>query len=122
MNKMTKNVENSKQAETQALNIPVVSTSTGMNRLKFRVIFWKNNPERTSIVNENNFNDKYLIGLNGLLYENYGTKDKPMWECNFDSEYEIELICNNIKIFNLNNCKSFNECEKNINNIINKEK
>lgn len=60
--------------------------------LKFRIIFWKDIPERTFIIDENNFFPKYFIGLNGELYENYGTIEKPMFEVIFDSDYEIEVI------------------------------
>jgi len=62
--------------------------------LKFKIIFEKNIPERTFIIDENNFYPKYFLGLNGLLYENYGTEDKPMWESVFDKDYEIKYIKN----------------------------
>lgn len=62
---------------------------------KFKIIFWGDNPERSSIVNEFNNLNKYFIGLNGLLYENYGTDKKPLFEPVFDADYEIEIekIC-----------------------------
>lgn len=60
--------------------------------LKFRIIFWKNIPERTSIIDETNFYPNYFIGLNGVLYENYGTVEKPIFEVVFDSDYEIEVV------------------------------
>jgi hypothetical protein len=59
---------------------------------KFRITFWKNIPERTFVIDETNFFPKYFIGLNGILYENYGTEENPLWETVFDSDYEIEII------------------------------
>jgi uncharacterized phage protein (TIGR01671 family) len=54
-----------------------------MNReIKFRVCYTAQNGEK-SIINSND--NRYLIGLNGTLYENYGTKEKPMWESIFDA-------------------------------------
>jgi hypothetical protein len=38
----------------------------------------ENIPERTFVIDETNFYLKYFIGLDGQLYENYGTKDKPI--------------------------------------------
>lgn len=61
-------------------------------KIKFRVIFWKDVPERTFIIDETNFYPRYFIGLDGLLYENYGTENKPIWESIFDADYEIEII------------------------------
>ncbi len=63
-----------------------------MEIIKYKITFWPNDPERTSVVDENNFYPNYFIGLNGLLFENYGTKEKPMWETVFDSDYKIEII------------------------------
>lgn len=60
--------------------------------MKFRITFWKNQPDRTFIVDENNFFPQYFIGLDGLLYENYGTKENPIWETVFDADYEIEYL------------------------------
>lgn len=60
--------------------------------MKFKIIFEENIPDRTHIVDESNFYPRYFIGLDGLLYENYGTKDKPMWESVFDADYRIEII------------------------------
>ena len=59
---------------------------------KIRVIFWKDIPERMSIVDETNFFPRFFFGFDGLLYENYGTEEKPMWEVVFDADYEIEII------------------------------
>lgn len=59
---------------------------------KFKITFWENIPERTFIVDETNFYPRYFLGINGLLYENYGTQSKPMWDIVFDSDYKIEII------------------------------
>lgn len=67
--------------------------------MKFRITFWKNQPDRTFIVGEDNFDKKYFIGLDGLLYKNYGTKENPVWEIVFDADYEIEYI------ISMNKCK-----------------
>jgi hypothetical protein len=60
--------------------------------MKFKITFWKDIPSRTSVVDESNFKGEYFIGLDGLLYENYGTKDNPIWEAVFDADYDIEII------------------------------
>ena len=59
---------------------------------KFRIVFWKDIPERMHVVDETNFFPKYFFGLDGLLYENYGLNGEPLWEVVFDSDYEIELV------------------------------
>jgi hypothetical protein len=59
--------------------------------MKFKITFWEDLPERTYIVDETNFYPKYFIGFDGLLYENYGTENIPLWEVVFDSDYKIEI-------------------------------
>lgn len=59
-------------------------------QLKFKITFWKDEPERTYIIDETNFRPRYFIGLDGFLWENYGTEEKPIWEQVFDTDYEIE--------------------------------
>lgn len=59
--------------------------------MKFKITFWEDLPERTYIVDETNFYPKYFIGFDGLLYENYGTENIPLWEVVFDSDYKIEM-------------------------------
>ena len=64
-----------------------------MNEIgKYRIVFWKDMPERTFVIDDTNFFPTYFFGLNGFLYENYGTEDNPVWEVVFDSDYEIEKI------------------------------
>lgn len=53
--------------------------------------FWKDIPERTFVIDETNFFPRYFMGLDGILYENYGTEEKPMWEGVFDSDYEVTI-------------------------------
>ena len=59
---------------------------------KFKITFWKDIPDRTFIIDETNFYPTYFLGLDGRLYENYGTEEIPMWESVFDADYEIEIV------------------------------
>lgn len=34
--------------------------------------------------------DTFMIGLDGVIYENYGTKEKPMWENVFDADVFLQ--------------------------------
>jgi hypothetical protein len=62
---------------------------------KIRVVLWPNDPERTSVIDETNFYPNYFLGLDGKMYENYGTAEKPVWESIFDAWYEIQIIPRN---------------------------
>ena len=62
---------------------------------KIKVTFWPNDPERTSVIDETNFYPNYFLGLDGKMYENYGTQEKPVWEAIFDASYEIQIIPRN---------------------------
>lgn len=64
-------------------------------QIKFKITFWKDIPERTFVIDETNFFPRYFMGLDGVLYENYGTDDKHMWESVFDADYEVEIIKQN---------------------------
>lgn len=61
-----------------------------MNRpFKFRICYTDQNGKKSIIYSDNN---RFLIGLNGKVYENYGKDWKnPMWEEVFDS-YEPPII------------------------------
>ena len=72
--------------------VAVPTPDRGGNKIKFKITFWKDIPERRFIIDDTNFFPKYFMGLDGILYENYGTEEKPMWENVFDSDYEIEII------------------------------
>jgi hypothetical protein len=52
-----------------------------MNTIKFRICYTAQNGEKRIIYEDN----RYLIGLDGQVYENYGNDWKtPMWEVPFD--------------------------------------
>jgi hypothetical protein len=34
--------------------------------------------------------DTFMISLDGIVYENYGTKDEPMWESVFDADVLLQ--------------------------------
>ena len=56
---------------------------------KFRICYTDQNGKKSIIYSDNN---RFLIGLNGKVYENYGKDWKnPMWEEVFDS-YEPPII------------------------------
>lgn len=57
-----------------------------MNDIKFRICYTAQNGEK-SIVHES---DRFLIGLDGKVYENYGKSwDSAIWEEPFDVEPPI---------------------------------
>lgn len=66
--------------------------------MKFKVTLYHDDPERRYVIDESNFiidkfgSGTHLIGLDGKLYENYGTGADPLWEEVFDANYKIELI------------------------------
>jgi hypothetical protein len=66
--------------------------------MKITVTFDEETPERKCIFNENNFIQgnnfgpgTIVLGLDGKVYENYGTEEKPFWEEVFDASYKITL-------------------------------
>lgn len=60
--------------------------------MKFKITFWGNNPDRKFVIDETNFYPRYFLGMDGILYENYGTAKDPMWESVFDDDYVIEIL------------------------------
>lgn len=69
------------------------------HRAKFEIIHSCDNEERKSIIDETNFKTgknfgpgTMVIGLDGYVYENYGSEEKPMWEAIFDANYKINII------------------------------
>ena len=57
------------------------------NNLKFRICYTAQNGEKRIIYND----ERYLIGLDGKIYENYGKSSKePVWENIFDGEGYLE--------------------------------
>lgn len=64
--------------------------------MKTIVIFDKGIEGRECKFDENNFKQgnnfgpgTIVLGLDGKVYENYGTEEKPFWEEVFDATYEI---------------------------------
>lgn len=64
--------------------------------MKLEVIFDEGSKERECRFDENNFNQgtnfgpgTVVLGLDGKVYENYGTDEKPFWEEVFDAEYKV---------------------------------
>ena len=57
-----------------------------MRELKFRICYTAQNGEKSFIYED----ERYLITLNGQVLENYGTKEKPLWEVPFDGEARLE--------------------------------
>ena len=59
-----------------------------MREIKFRICH-ETNSDKT-IIYPDEHSDKYMIGIDGTLYENYGTKDKPLWENVFDATVFVQ--------------------------------
>jgi hypothetical protein len=64
--------------------------------MKIEVIFDEGLIGRECRFNESNFNQgsnfgpgTIVLGLDGKVYENYGTDEKPFWEEVFDAEYKV---------------------------------
>jgi hypothetical protein len=64
--------------------------------MKIEVIFDEGLIGRECRFTESNFNQgknfgpgTIVLGLDGKVYENYGTDDKPFWEEVFDAEYKV---------------------------------
>lgn len=64
--------------------------------MKTVVIFDKGVEGRECRFDENNFKQgknfgpgTVVLGLDGKVYENYGTEEKPFWEEVFDAKYEV---------------------------------
>jgi len=54
-----------------------------MREIKFRLFYTAQNGDKSIIYD----NDRYLVGLNGTVYENYGKSWKePLWQTVFDAE------------------------------------
>ena len=67
---------------------------------KFRICYTDQNGKKSIIYSDNN---RFLIGLNGKVYENYGKDWKnPMWEEVFDS-YEPPIIQEHTGFIDKNN-------------------
>ena len=62
-----------------------------MKKIKLKITFYPNEPDKTYIVDENNYYMRYFYGLDGKLFENYGTKETPVWAEVFDADYDIEF-------------------------------
>jgi hypothetical protein len=58
-------------------------------QMKIEIILWPDIPERKSVVNSENPNDRYLIDVDGQLWENYGNAEKQNFLPCFDTDYEI---------------------------------
>jgi hypothetical protein len=59
-----------------------------MREIKFRICYTAQNGEKSFIHSDN---DRFLIGLDGKIYENYGLDWKsPMWEVPFDGDAKVE--------------------------------
>ena len=53
-----------------------------MREIKFRICY-KHGLDKCIIHQDET--DTYMIGIDGTIYENYGTEDKPLWENVFDA-------------------------------------
>ena len=63
-----------------------------MREIKFRICHEcqvLTNSDKT-IIYPDEHSDKYMIGIDGTVYENYGTKDKPLWENVFDATVFVQ--------------------------------
>jgi hypothetical protein len=59
-----------------------------MREIKFRICHEINSDK--TIIYPDKHSDKYMIGIDGTVYENYGTKDKPLWENVFDATVFVQ--------------------------------
>ena len=59
-----------------------------MREIKFRICH-ETNSDKT-IIYPDEHSDKYMIGIDGTVYEDYGTKDKPLWENVFDATVFVQ--------------------------------
>ena len=63
-----------------------------MREIKFRICH-ETNSDKTIIYpdeHSDDYMDDYMIGIDGTVYENYGTKDKPLWENVFDATVFVQ--------------------------------
>jgi hypothetical protein len=46
--------------------------------------------DESNFIQSNNFGPGTIVlGLDGKVYENYGSEEKPFWEEVFDAEYKV---------------------------------
>ena len=55
-----------------------------MRDIKFRICH-EGMDSYKSIIYPDELGNNYMIGIDGIIYENYGTEDKPLWENVFDA-------------------------------------
>ena len=67
--------------------------------MKFKVTFWSNISERTTVHTDGM---EFLITLDGRVCENCGTKEKPVWDEILDADYELEIIEDDNKWIEIN--------------------
>lgn len=60
-----------------------------MKTIKFRICYTAQNGEKRLIYED----ERFLITLDGQILENYGTKEKPVWEVPFDVAAPPILQC-----------------------------
>ena len=56
-----------------------------MREIKFRICHEGGMDSYKSIIYPDELGNNYMIGIDGIIYENYGTEDKPLWENVFDA-------------------------------------
>lgn len=55
-----------------------------MRNIEFRICYTDQKGKKSLIYS--NESDKFMISLDGTVLENYGSKEKPMWEIPFDCD------------------------------------
>jgi hypothetical protein len=73
-----------------------------IEQMNFRLKYTAQNGEKRLIYND----ERHMIGLNGDVYENYGSKEKPMWEVVFDA-WEPPIIQMNTECVDKNKKKIY---------------